>query len=111
MQFDLSMPGQLTAALGPDLLLMGGAMLLLLIAGWRRESDQHQRNVGILSMALCIFTMVAVDTTPIWDTPRPSASLQSTTSAGPPTKFFSSPRSARSRCRWSTTCARESLPA
>src|SRR3954466_4910845 len=60
MQFDLSMPAQLTGALGPDLLLMGGAMLLLLWAGWRRESDEHQRSVGILSMALCIFTMVAV---------------------------------------------------
>jgi len=39
MQFDLSMPAQLTSALGPDLLLMGGAMLLLLWSGWRRESD------------------------------------------------------------------------
>jgi len=54
------MPAQLTAALGPDLLLMGGAMLLLLWSGWRQESDEHQRGVGILSMALCIFTMVAV---------------------------------------------------
>lgn len=60
MQFDLSAPAQLTSALGPDLLLMGGAMLLLLWSGWRRESDAHQRSVGILSMALCIFTMVAV---------------------------------------------------
>jgi NADH-quinone oxidoreductase subunit N len=60
MNFDLSMPAQLTSALGPDLLLMGGAMLLLLWAGWRRESDEHQRSVGILSIALCIFTMVAV---------------------------------------------------
>src|SRR3954466_9517439 len=60
MQFDLSMPAQLTSALGPDLLLMGGAMVLLLWSGWRRESDEHQRGVGILSMALCIFTMVAV---------------------------------------------------
>src|SRR5216110_124376 len=60
MQFDLSMPGQLTSALGPDLLLMGGAMLLLLYAGWRRESDEHQRSVGLLSMALCVLTMVAV---------------------------------------------------
>ncbi|HYU53271.1 MAG TPA: NADH-quinone oxidoreductase subunit N [Gemmatimonadaceae bacterium] len=58
--FDLTMPAQLTAALGPDLLLMGGAMLLLLWSGWRQESDEHQRGVGILSMALCIFTMVAV---------------------------------------------------
>src|SRR6266550_6158972 len=54
------MPAQLTAALGPDLLLMGGAMVLLLWSGWRQESDEHQRGVGILSMALCIFTMVAV---------------------------------------------------
>jgi NADH-quinone oxidoreductase subunit N len=60
MQFDLNMPAQLTGALGPDLLLMGGAMLLLLWAGWRRESDEHQHSVGVLSMALCIFTMVAV---------------------------------------------------
>ena len=60
MTFDLSMPAQLTSALGPDLLLMGGAMLLLLFSGWRRESDEHQRSVGILSIALCILTMVAV---------------------------------------------------
>src|SRR6185312_17183629 len=60
MNFDLSMPAQLTSALGPDLFLMAGAMLLLIWAGWRRESDEHQRSVGILSMALCVFTMVAV---------------------------------------------------
>jgi NADH-quinone oxidoreductase subunit N len=60
MSFDLSLPAQLSSALGPDLLLMGGSMLLLLWAGWRPESDEHQRSVGMLSMALCIFTMVAV---------------------------------------------------
>jgi NADH:ubiquinone oxidoreductase subunit 2 (subunit N) len=60
MQFDLTMPAQLSSALGPDLLLMAGAMLLLLWSGWRRESDEHQRSVGILSIALCLFTMVAV---------------------------------------------------
>jgi NADH-quinone oxidoreductase subunit N len=60
MTFDLSMPAQLSAALGPDLLLMGGAMILLLWSGWRPESNEHQRNVGIFSIALCIFTMVAV---------------------------------------------------
>ena len=60
MNFDLSMPSQLTSALGPDLLLMGGAMILLLWSGWRPESDAHQRSVGILSIALCIFTMIAV---------------------------------------------------
>ena len=31
MQFDLNMPAQLTGALGPDLLLMGGAMLLAML--------------------------------------------------------------------------------
>jgi NADH-quinone oxidoreductase subunit N len=60
MSFDLSMPAQLTSALGPDLLLMGGAMILLLWAGWRPESDAHQRSVGILSMVLCVLTMIAV---------------------------------------------------
>jgi NADH-quinone oxidoreductase subunit N len=60
MSFDLSLPAQLSGALGPDLFLMGGSMLLLLWSGWRPESDEHQRSVGILSMALCIFTMVLV---------------------------------------------------
>ena len=60
MRFDLTMPAQLTSALGPEVLLMGGAMILLLWSGWRRESNEHQRNVGILSIALCIFAMVAV---------------------------------------------------
>jgi NADH-quinone oxidoreductase subunit N len=60
MNFDLSMPAQLTSALGPDLLLMGGAMILLLWSGWRPESDAHQRSVGILSIVLCILTMIAV---------------------------------------------------
>jgi NADH-quinone oxidoreductase subunit N len=60
MSFDLSMPAQLTAALGPDLLLMGGAMILLLWSGWRPESDAHQRSVGIMSIVLCVLTMVAV---------------------------------------------------
>jgi len=60
MNFDLSQPAQLSGALGPDLVLMGGAMLLLLWAGWRRETNQHQRSVGILSIALCVITMIAV---------------------------------------------------
>src|ERR1700682_6123269 len=60
MTFDLSLPAQLAGALGPDLFLMGGAMLLLLWAGWRPESDAHQRSVGIFSIALCVVTMVLV---------------------------------------------------
>ena len=58
--FDLAIPSQLTAALAPDLLLMGGAMALLLWAVWRKESAAHQRSVGVLSIGLCLATMIAV---------------------------------------------------
>src|ERR1700716_2166487 len=58
--YNLSIPSHLTAALLPDLILMGGAMLLLLVAVWRRESASHQRVVGVLSIVLCIATIAAV---------------------------------------------------
>jgi hypothetical protein len=54
MSFDLAVPGQLTAALGPDLVMMGGAMLLLLWAAWRPDSARHQRAVGVASMLLTV---------------------------------------------------------
>ena len=57
---DLSVPAQLTLALVPDLVLMGGAMLILLWAAWRPDSDEHQRNVGIASIILAGITMVLV---------------------------------------------------
>ena len=46
MTYDLGVPAQLMAALLPDLTLMGGAILLLLAAAWRPESDDHQRLIG-----------------------------------------------------------------
>src|SRR5215207_4146676 len=58
--FDLAIPSQLMAALFPDLLFIGGAMLLLLFAVWRRESPEHQRVVGLLSIALTVITLVVV---------------------------------------------------
>jgi NADH-quinone oxidoreductase subunit N len=58
--YDLAIPSHLSAALLPDLMLMGGAMLLLLWAVWRRESATHQRSVGVLSIGLCVATLVAV---------------------------------------------------
>jgi len=60
MSYDLSIPSQLTAALGPDLLLMAGAMLLLLWSAWKPESESHQRNIGVASIVLCVIVIVAI---------------------------------------------------
>ena len=57
MPLDLAVPGQLTLALLPDVVLMGGAMILLLVAAWRPPSVSHQRVVGLASMALVAVTM------------------------------------------------------
>ena len=46
LTFNLANPSHLAAALLPDLILMGGAMLLLLFAVWRRESAEHQRQAS-----------------------------------------------------------------
>jgi NADH-quinone oxidoreductase subunit N len=54
--FDLAVPSQLAGALLPDLILMGGAMLLLLYAVWGKEDRAHARSVGIASIVLCAIT-------------------------------------------------------
>lgn len=69
--YDLSIPSHLMAALLPDLILIGGAMVLLLWAVWRRESAAHQRSVGVLSIGLCVATLVAV-LLMMFDRPRAS---------------------------------------
>ena len=46
MTFNLSIPAQLMGALGPDIVLMVGAMVLMLVAAWKPESAAHQRAVG-----------------------------------------------------------------
>jgi NADH-quinone oxidoreductase subunit N len=60
MSFDLSIPSQLMTALAPDLLLMGGAMILLLWSAWKPESEAHQRNIGVASIVLCITVMIVI---------------------------------------------------
>jgi NADH-quinone oxidoreductase subunit N len=55
---DLSVPAQLTLALVPDLVLMGGGMLLLIWAALRPESDRHQRAVGMASIVLAGVTIL-----------------------------------------------------
>jgi len=60
MRFDLSIPGHLTTALGPDLILMVGAMLLLLWSAWKPESDRLQKNIGVASIILCVTVIVSI---------------------------------------------------
>src|SRR4029078_9026197 len=54
---DLTVPAQLTLALVPDLVLMGGGMLLLIWAALRPERDGKKRAVG---MASIVFTGVTI---------------------------------------------------
>ena len=60
MTLDLSVPGQLMTALGPDILLMVGAMILLLWAAWKPESESLQRSIGVASIILCVTVLVAI---------------------------------------------------
>ena len=60
MSFDVSIPSQLMSALGPDILLMGGAMILLLWSAWKPESESLQRSIGVASIVLCITVIVAI---------------------------------------------------
>ena len=60
MTFDLSVPLQLMQALTPDLALMAGAMILMLVAAWRQDSAEHQRFVGLASLGVIVATMVLV---------------------------------------------------
>ena len=57
---DVALPGGLSYALIPDLILMGGAMLLMLWAAWRPDSVSHQRAVGIGSLVLTVITAAVV---------------------------------------------------
>lgn len=58
--FDLSQPLQLTAALIPDLVLMVGAMILVVAAAWRPDSEAHQRTTGWASLVVTVLALIAV---------------------------------------------------
>lgn len=60
MTYDLAIPSQLLGALTPDLVLMAGAMVLMLVAAWRPESDGHQRLVGYGSIVVLLATLALV---------------------------------------------------
>jgi NADH-quinone oxidoreductase subunit N len=50
MTYDLSIPGQLAAAIGPEIALIVGAMVLMLMSASRPDSAEHQRTVGMGSL-------------------------------------------------------------
>ncbi|MGQ0648843.1 MAG: NADH-quinone oxidoreductase subunit N [Gemmatimonadaceae bacterium] len=60
MNLDLSVPAQLSAALAPDLFLFAGAMVLMLYAAWKPDSERHQRTAGYASLALAMLVLVSV---------------------------------------------------
>lgn len=60
MRYDLTLPLHLTLALGPELLLMAGAMVLALFAAWGGDADERQRAVGYGSVGLVLLTLTAV---------------------------------------------------
>jgi NADH-quinone oxidoreductase subunit N len=57
--FDLATPLGLTMALGPDLLVAVGAMLLLIWAAWRPDSAGHQRAVGAAAIVVALIGLAA----------------------------------------------------
>jgi NADH-quinone oxidoreductase subunit N len=59
MSFDLGAPLGLTLALGPDLVVAVGAMLLLIWAAWRPDSARHQRAVGVGSIVVALAGLAA----------------------------------------------------
>ncbi len=60
MTFDLALPAGLMGALAPDIVLMLGAMVMMLVAAWGPESEQRQRLVGYGSLVVVAATLVAV---------------------------------------------------
>jgi NADH-quinone oxidoreductase subunit N len=57
--FDLGTPLGLTLALGPDLVVAVGAMLLLIWAAWRPDSAAHQRAVGSGGIVVALLGLAA----------------------------------------------------
>ena len=60
MTFDLSQSMQLIAALTPEIVVMVGAMILMLVAAWGRDSVERQRTVGIAGIGVCVIAAITV---------------------------------------------------
>ncbi|MGI9090419.1 MAG: NADH-quinone oxidoreductase subunit N [Gemmatimonadaceae bacterium] len=60
MVFDLSVPMHLVAALTPDIVVMIGAMVLMLMSAWGPESADRQRMVGTAGIGVCAVAAATV---------------------------------------------------
>ena len=60
MQFDLSIPLQLTAALTPDIVIIVGAMLLMLRSAWGPDSVERQRSIGAWAIGVCVIAALTI---------------------------------------------------
>jgi NADH-quinone oxidoreductase subunit N len=54
MHFDLAIPAQLSAALAPDIFVIVGAMVLLLFAVWKGDTESRRRAVAIGSLIVTV---------------------------------------------------------
>lgn len=60
MVFNLAVPMQLIAALTPDVVMMIGGMVLMLMAAWGPESVERQRSVGTAAIGVCVVAAACV---------------------------------------------------
>ncbi|MGI8509619.1 MAG: NADH-quinone oxidoreductase subunit N [Gemmatimonadaceae bacterium] len=60
MVFDLSVPMQLIAALTPDIVVMVGAMVLMLMSAWGPETVERQRAVGTAGIGVCVVSAATI---------------------------------------------------
>jgi NADH-quinone oxidoreductase subunit N len=51
---------QLIAALTPDIVVMVGGMVLMLVAAWGSESSERQRRVGTAGIGVCVISAAVV---------------------------------------------------
>jgi NADH-quinone oxidoreductase subunit N len=57
MSFDLATPAGLTFALGPDVFVMFGALLLMIVSAVLKDRPNAQRSVGIVAIAVCVIAL------------------------------------------------------
>lgn len=62
MPFDLTIPLELSLAIAPELVLFAGAMILMLVAAVKGDSDETQRTVGIGALGVILATLATVIT-------------------------------------------------